>query len=133
MVRKPFQRGGIFNGANPLVFARAKELRNTMAEAEIVLWSYLRSGINGLKFRRQHPLGNYIADFYCHKMKLVIELDGSIHQLEEVKWRDEQKQKDLEHRGYTVVRFTNKEVMTNVAEVLTQIKQTITNCLNNHY
>jgi imidazole glycerol-phosphate synthase subunit HisF len=133
MARRPFQRGGIFDGANPAVFAKAKELRNTMTEAEIVLWNYLKEGVNGVKFRRQHALGIYIADFYCHKAKLVIEVDGSIHQVEEVKKQDEQKQKDLEQSGYKVIRFTNNEVMANAADVLNKIDLTLKTCLNNNH
>ncbi|MCW3108841.1 MAG: hypothetical protein JWQ09_3347, partial [Segetibacter sp.] len=75
-----FKEGGIFNEAHPLVFERAKELRKNMTEAEKLLWEYLKGGINGFKFRRQHPIGIYIADFYCHSFKLIIELDGKIHE-----------------------------------------------------
>jgi cyclase len=133
MAKRPFERGGIFNGANPLVFERAKELRNAMTEAEIVLWNHLKSGIEGFKFRRQHPLGCYIVDFYCHQAKLVIEVDGSVHQLEEVKKRDEQKDKDLQNVGFTVIHFTNKEVMTSASDVLKKIQLMIKSCLNNNY
>ena len=79
----------MFNEANPLVFELAKELRRNMTDAEIILWSYLKGGINGLKFRRQHPIGIYVADFYCHKIKLIVEVDGSIHNKKEVKDYDE--------------------------------------------
>jgi cyclase len=133
MAKRPFQKGGIFNGAGPLVFAKAKELRNTMTDAEIILWNYLKRGVDGLKFRRQHPLGCYIADFYCHKIKLVIEVDGSIHQLHEVRKQDEQKQMDFAKNGYTVIQFTNKQVMSNVAEVIKQVQLTVIKSLNNHY
>ncbi|RYZ18308.1 MAG: endonuclease domain-containing protein [Chitinophagaceae bacterium] len=133
MAKRPFQRGGIFNGANPLVFARAKSLRSTMTDAETVLWNQLKTGLNGLKFRRQHPLGCYIADFYCHRVKLVIEIDGSIHSNEDVKKKDAQKENDLNGNGYTVIRFSNNEVMTNVSLVVEKLKLAITNCLNNNY
>ncbi len=61
------------------IFANAKHLRKNMTDAETVLWMYLKEGINGLKFRRQHPIGIYIADFYCHKARLIIEIDGERH------------------------------------------------------
>lgn len=83
----------MFYGANPLLFAKAKELRNNMTQAEVVLWEYLRTKPSGYKFRRQHPIGIYIADFFCHKLNLAIELDGSIHDLEEVRLNDEERQK----------------------------------------
>lgn len=56
-----------------------------MTEAEKLLWFYLKEGFEGCKFRRQHPFGIYIADFYCHKIRLILEIDGSIHDLSEVK------------------------------------------------
>ncbi len=79
----------MFGQAHPLVFEKAKELRKNMTQAEKVLWGYLKGGINGLKFRRQHPIGVYVADFYCHHLKLIIELDGKIHDRPEVKILDE--------------------------------------------
>jgi len=65
----------LFLGANAEIFANAKALRYNMTPAEIFLWSQLNVAFSGTKFRKQHPLGSYIADFYCHKFKLVIELD----------------------------------------------------------
>ena len=88
-----------------------------MTPAENMLWSYLNVKTN-TRFRRQHPLGNYIADFYCHKHKLVIELDGSIHQLPEIIQNDIEKQNFLEKEGLKVIRFTNDEVFNNLDKVL---------------
>jgi cyclase len=85
----------LFLGANAEIFANAKKLRYNMTPAENMLWGYLNLKTN-LKFRRQHPLGDYIADFYCHQHKLVIEIDGSIHQLPEVIQNDIEKQNFLE-------------------------------------
>ena len=89
-----------------------------MTNAEKILWGYLKAKPNGYKFRRQHPIRIYIADFYCHKLKLVIELDGSIHDIEEVKANDMIRQKMIEEEGITVMRFTNEEVMNNINQVL---------------
>ena len=75
----------MFEGASHLIFANAKHLRKNMTDAETVLWMYLRLGMNGLRFRRQHPIGLYIADFYCHKLKFIIEADGSIHNEPDIK------------------------------------------------
>jgi len=69
----------MFMGASNLIFKNAEVLRNNMTAAEMLLWGHLKGNQLGAKFRRQNPLGNYIADFYCHQHKLVIEVDGSIH------------------------------------------------------
>ncbi len=108
----------MFEGASHLIFENAKTLRGNMTAAEINLWMYLRKGVNGFKFRRQHPIGIYIADFYCHKAKLIIELDGSIHNIEEVIKNDEERQKELERWGYFVIRSTNKQIMQNQKKLL---------------
>ena len=126
----PFKNGGMFDGANHLIFANAKLLRKNMTAAETVLWMYLKAGVNDYKFRRQHPIGIYIADFYCHKAKLVIEIDGNIHHLDEVKQNDKEKETYLINNGYSVVRFTNKEVMAQAETVLEKIKSIISKKLN---
>ena len=66
----PFKREGMFAEANPLLFQRAKELRQNMTDAEVLLWHRVKTGIKGLKFRRQYPLGIYLTDFYCHNRRL---------------------------------------------------------------
>ena len=123
----PYKKGGMFEGAFNTVFENARNLRQNMTAAETVLWMHLRICIDGFKFRRQHPIGMYIADFYCHKAKLVIELDGSIHNKEIVKQRDYEKETYLAAKGYTVVRFTNNEVMNEIEEVLTKITRIVNN------
>ena len=90
-----------------------------------MLWSYLNLKINDAKFRRQHPLGNYIADFYCHKYRLVIEIDGSIHQLPEVRQNDREKQAFFESEGLKVMRFTNEQVFSQLEYVLEKINKHI--------
>ena len=106
-LKNPYKAGGMFEGASNLIFENAKQLRKNMTNAEIALWIHLKGGINGLKFRRQHPIGFYIADFFCHKVKLIIEIDGSIHNNIEVKEVDEKRQAELESWGYIIIRFTN--------------------------
>ena len=123
--RSPFKEGGMFNEAHPLIFGKAKELRKNMTEAEKVLWGYLKGGLNGLKFRRQHPIGVYIADFYCHAIKLAIELDGKIHDKPEVKILNEQRESELRNWGYEVIRFTNQELFQNIEKVLQTIKKKV--------
>ncbi|MGZ8559501.1 MAG: endonuclease domain-containing protein, partial [Chitinophagaceae bacterium] len=78
-----------------------------MTDAEQILWFYLKQGINGFKSRRQHPIGIYIADFYCHKAKLIIEVDGLLHNDADIIKSDRIRQKDLEDWGYHVIRFSN--------------------------
>ena len=76
----------------------------------------------GYDFHRQKPLLNFIADFFCHELKLVIELDGYTHQFEEVIAKDEMKQSELEEIGLTVLRFTDEEVMKDINNVLRTIE-----------
>jgi cyclase len=123
--KSAFKEGGLFNEAHPLIFARAKELRKSMTEAEKLLWNYLKAGVDGLKFRRQHPLGIYIADFYCHPIKLIIELDGKIHDKPEVKILDEQRETELKNWGYEVIRFTNDALYKEIEKVLLTIKSKV--------
>lgn len=116
----------LFLGANAKIFEFAKQLRYNMTPAEIFLWEKLNGNPFNIKFRRQHPLGNYIADFYSHKHKLVIELDGSIHHLPEVQLNDQQKQAFLESERLKVLRFTNQQVFKHPEKVL----ETIYNYIN---
>lgn len=124
-LKNPYKQGGMFEGASHLIFKNAKELRKNMTAAEMVLWLHLREGLNGLKFRRQHPIGLYIADFYCHKVKLIIEIDGSIHKQEEVKENDKIRETELQKWGYKIIRFSNEEVMQKLEYVVNTISQKI--------
>jgi very-short-patch-repair endonuclease len=119
----------MFYNAGPLIFARAKELRNNVTKAEMILWGYLKTRPSGYKFRRQHPLLNYIVDFFCYKLKLVIEVDGSIHNTEEVKKNDEDRQLLIESEGLTVLRFTNDEVIKQPETVIEKIQLLLQNSL----
>jgi len=105
---------------------RAVELRNNMTKAEIVLWSRLRMRqVAGLKFRRQQPIFDYIVDFYCHEIKLVIEVDGEIHTLPEQRKSDMLRNKILTINGYNVIHFSNHEIETNLDSVIKKIKSII--------
>jgi very-short-patch-repair endonuclease len=94
----------------------ANRLRKEMTKAEACLWKYvLRAGkMKGFPFRRQRPVLIYITDFMCKELMLIVEVDGSIHELEEVSKNDKIRQKALEEAGFTVLRFTNEEVLTNI-------------------
>ena len=87
---------GMHAGAKPELFRFAEKLRANMTEAEKKLWEFLRLKPKGFKFRRQHPLGRYILDFYCHKAKLAIEIDGKYHELSEQKKLDETRTNEIE-------------------------------------
>lgn len=90
----------------PHMTARARNLRRESPFPERLLWSRIRAGqLGGLRFRRQHPIGRYMADFYCPKAKLVIELDGLSHEAREA--LDEERTRFMELRGLRVVRFAD--------------------------
>ena len=105
----------------------ANRLRKEMTKAEACLWKYvLRAGkMKGFSFRRQRPVLKYIADFMCKELMLIIEVDGSIHQLEEVIKNDEVRQKALEEAGFTVLRFTNDEVLKDIQSVYSHLEDWI--------
>lgn len=99
---------------------RAKELRQAETPAEKMLWARLRNRqLGGFKFRRQHPLGPFIADFYCAECRLVVELDGSIHDSQ--KAEDEQRTRQFEEFNYRVIRFSNEEILSNIESALQKI------------
>ena len=130
-LKNPYKQGGMFEGASHIIFTNAKHLRKNMTDAETILWVHLKRGINGIKFRRQHPIGLYIADFYCHKAKLIIEVDGSIHNNEDVKESDELRQKELENWGYTIIRFTNKIILECSEKVILEISNIVNSIIQN--
>ena len=100
---------------------RARELRQEMTPAEYLLWTRLRNQkLAGLKFRRQHPVGPFIVDFYCAAYRLVVEIDGDIHDLQME--RDAARTEQLEGYGYRVIRFRNERVLNAVESVLAAIK-----------
>ncbi len=101
----------------------ARELRKGETKAEKIVWSLLRNrGLCGLKFRRQHQLGPFIVDFYCDELKLIIELDGEVHQDINQKERDLLRDNSLKSMGLTVLRFKNHEVLGNPELFLTKIE-----------
>lgn len=110
----------------PHMLQRCRELRRRLTDAEALLWSLLRNQqLKGMKFRRQHPHGSFIVDFYCHAARLAIELDGGVHALPEQSWRDSQRTRALEAEGIHVLRFWNHEVLKNTEGVLETILQAL--------
>ena len=93
-----------------------------MTRAEIILWEHLRRhAINGLRFRRQHPIGPYIADFACLTAKLIVEVDGATHWTEEAQAYDQRRRAYLERQGWRELRVSNLEVCRNIDRVLEYI------------
>lgn len=115
-----------YKTADPILYGKLKEfvkvMRNNPTHAEDVLWQCLKGkNLGGYKFRRQHIIGSYIADFVCLKANLIIEVDGLIHQLPENKANDEERTNWLENEGFRVVRFSNDRVLADTDAVLDEI------------
>ena len=123
---KPNYDDGMWKGAPSDSFSKAQLLRRNETKAEKLLWEKLRNNqLEGLKFRRQHPVNINIADFYCHKFKLIIELDGDYHDQEEQKQKDEVRTEVLRLNDLKIIRFKNEEVEQDINQVLTAIKNKI--------
>ena len=123
---KPNHDEGMWKGAPSDSFSKAQLLRRNETKAEKLLWEKLRNNqLGGLKFRRQHPVNIYIADFYCHKYQLIIELDGDYHNQEEQKQKDEVRTEVLRLNDLKIIRFKNEEVEQDINQVLTTIKNKI--------
>lgn len=106
--------------------AFSRMLRNHSTLGEILLWQQLRAGaIYGYTFNRQRPIGRYIVDFYCSKLKLVIEVDGGYHFEEEQKLLDEERQHILEKMGLRFLRFHDEEVRKDMDHVLRRVHEFI--------
>ena len=107
--------------------ASAKEMRGNLTPPEARLWQALRRrSLDGLKFRRQHPIGPFILDFYCVSAKLAVEIDGSVHTLGVNPARDERRDLWLERRGVTVLRIEARHVRDKLEAVLTEISRAAT-------
>lgn len=90
-----------------------------MTKSEACLWKYCLKGrmLNGYQFRRQRPVLNYIADFMCKELKLIIEVDGYSHSFDEIISKDKKKQTDLENAGFSVIRFFDEEILNDIENV----------------
>lgn len=113
----------MFYGATPKLFELAAKLRENMTDAELHLWQHLRKSKLTVRFKAQHPVSIYIADFYCHKARLVIEVDGDIHKYN--KEYDIGRTHELEELGLKVIRFTNDEVINNTNSVIETIRNEV--------
>ena len=116
-------KNSMFYGALPIHFELAKKLRNNQTEAELYLWDNLqRLTYLNIRFKRQHPVLYFIADFYCHKAKIIIEVDGGYHDIPEQYLYDRNRENELNELGLKVVRFTNEEVLNSIEKVLRTIE-----------
>jgi very-short-patch-repair endonuclease len=97
---------------------RARKLRRSMSLPEVLLWRELRKKLNGAQYRRQHPAGPYVLDFFCATAKLAIEVDGEAHNRGERPQRDEARDKWLESQGVRVLRIPANDVLKNLDDVL---------------
>lgn len=113
----------MYLGANPATIRAARILRESMIH-EKMLWEKLKGKqIYGLRFRRQHPLSFFIADFYCHEARLVVEVDGTIHKYR--KNYDESRSGELERFSIEVIRFKNSELENDIDKVVECIKNNV--------
>ena len=113
----------MFYGAKKETFKKAETLRENMTDAEKILWKRLNKNQLGVRFKSQHPISIFIADFYCHQHKLVVEIDGEIH--EQQKEYDYGREMEMEKFGIKTIRFSNQEVFLDIENVIAKIKNEI--------
>jgi very-short-patch-repair endonuclease len=113
-------------GAKPELFKYAQEMRKNPTESEKALWNILRKfRYKGYIFRRQHPVDIFIADFYCHKLKLIVEVDGDVHDSDQAMEYDDGRSAELEKYGLNIIRFTNDQVLKETDNVTFQLQNYI--------
>jgi len=114
---------------DPKLKTRARHLRKNSTLSEILLWQQIKNKALGVQFHRQVPLDKYIVDFYCHELMLAIEIDGPIHDHEEVTKYDLRRQKRLESLGVQFLRFDDFDIKTDIPAVLKSIESWIKECV----
>lgn len=118
-----------YETSDPILYSLLKEFvkkqRQTPTDAEKVLWKYLKGGQLEQPFRRQHIIGEFIADFICLPVRLIIEVDGGYHQLPQQQVDDETRTQWLNKQSYKVIRFTNEQVLFDTDNVIQEIKKNI--------
>lgn len=117
----------MFYDAKGEIFEKARMLRRNQTPAERALWLQLnKKQIFGLRFKRQHPILHYIADFYNHKLKLVIEIDEQYHERKEQKQKDKIRDKTMSDLGITVIRIEDKMVLKDISRVIEDLEKLLT-------
>lgn len=118
-----------YETADPILYKLlkdfAKRLRQNPTDAEKVLWEYLKGNQLGQPFRKQHIIGEFIADFVCLPAHLIVEADGGYHQLPEQQVDDETRTQWLNEQGFRVIRFTNEQILFDTDKVVEEIKKNI--------
>ena len=131
-ISPPAPKGGVYRQswktASPALYKilkdKAKEMRNKPTEAEKMLWNVLSNkGLDGVKFRRQHIIGEYIVDFVCLEKRVVIEVDGYVHNIPEQKEHDKQRTEWLEQNGFKVIRYSNNQVLYDLVSTIESIRK----------
>ncbi len=125
MINDPLKISGMHDGAKPIIFENAATLRESLTDAEKIIWEYFKSKPHGFKLRRQHPINQFILDFYCHKARLSIELDGAHHREENQKMRDSERTTYLGSVGIKEIRFWNSEVLKHPEKVISEIERNL--------
>ena len=121
-----YSKKTMHHGAKPSTFANARHLRRHPTSAEEMLWERLRKNqIEGIHFRRQHPFDVYVPDFYANAVKLVIEIDGSIHEEKSVKFSDADRERNLNLFELFILRYSNEEVYKSIDDVVEDIRLTV--------
>jgi very-short-patch-repair endonuclease len=117
------------SGYNKKLKGLARHLRKNSTKAEIRLWSELLRArkMSGCQFLRQRPVLNFIADFMCKELKLIIEVDGITHHTEKQWYKDQERRNELEQNGFTILRFTDDEIISDLKNVSRVIEQWINN------
>lgn len=116
----------MYYGATSETIEKARLLRKSETNAEKLLWTKLKlKQFKGLKFRRQHPISQFIVDFYCHELRLAIEVDGKIHDKSENREYDENRTAMMERYELKVIRCTNSEIENNMISVLDKLHEVI--------
>ena len=121
MKKDPLKISGMHDGATPKIFRNAGRLRTAMTEPEKILWEYLKLKPLGFKFRRQHPIKFYVLDFYCHKKRMSVEIDGGYHTTSEQKEKDQLRTEYLNSVGIKEIRFKNQDVLKELELVIQKI------------
>jgi very-short-patch-repair endonuclease len=113
-------------GATARTLQLAGDLRRAMTEAEKMLWQRLRNRkLNGFRFRRQHPVNEFIVDFFCYEAMLAIEVDGSVHNETTQAEKDLERTRFLQGLGITIIRFTNHQVNSDMNSVISSIREVL--------
>jgi len=122
MKKQSIEKSMFFN-ASPEIFRKAEYLRNNMTEAEKLLWNRLRKTQLGVRFKAQQPVNQFIVDFYCHKAKLAIEVDGDNHKYNQE--YDQGREAEIKKFEVKIIRFTNKEIFEDLNNVIEKIRLNI--------